>query len=203
MNPFIKLRLRHEYPRQMDSIWLRDYFIKKYEVDIGLYSYGCFDIRRVPKGTKIGRYCSFSQTCWFLNANHVLDYMSLHPFLYNSALGVVDSEPFARQKFIIGDDVWIGHNAVITASVSKIGRGAVIAAGAVVTKDVMPYEVVGGVPAKSMRFRFDAQTIERIEQTRWWLKSKEELSELIRDKSPMLFSPAQYFADTAAQGTAD
>ena len=68
---------------------------------------------------------------------------------------------------IIGNDVWIGRNAIIMDGV-EIGSGAVVASGAIVTKDVPPYAIVGGVPAKVIRYRFDEQTIERLIESRWW-----------------------------------
>ncbi len=72
-----------------------------------------------------------------------------------------------RGDIIIGNDVWIGHEAAIMAGV-KIGDGARIATRAVVTKNVKPYEVVGGVPAKSIKLRFDSETIEMLENLKWW-----------------------------------
>jgi acetyltransferase-like isoleucine patch superfamily enzyme len=193
-------RLRRELKRQLESKWLREHFDSVYRIRVGMYSYGCFDVRRIPRDVTIGRYCSFSQTCWLLNANHVLDYLSLHPYLYNPALGVVASEPFERTKFVVEDDVWIGHNAVITASAARIGRGAVVAAGAVVTRNVEPYEVVAGVPARRLRMRFDADCIAKIEESKWWLMSKAELQVLVQSRSPMLFDPANYFAAAELRG---
>jgi acetyltransferase-like isoleucine patch superfamily enzyme len=183
---------------QMDSVWLRQHYAQAHDVHVGLYSYGCFDVRRVPRGTQVGRYASFSQTCWFLNANHVQDFLSLHPYLYNPALGLVASEPFDRTRFVIEDDVWVGHNAIITAAAGRIGRGAVIAAGAVVTREVLPYEVVAGVPARRLHMRFTPECIERIEHSAWWQMPKADLAELIRQRSPMLFEPARHFGQPAA-----
>ena len=190
---FDRWRLRRELSNQMESRWLREYFERVHGVSVGQYSYGCFDPVRVPRGTRIGRYCSFSQTCRLLNANHMLEYISLHPYLYNPTLGVVTREPFERTRFEIEDDVWIGHNATVTAAVRYIGRGAAIAAGAVVTHDVAPYEVVAGVPAKRLRMRFDAQSIRGIEASQWWRMSKSELADLVRKNSDMLFEPARHF----------
>ncbi|WP_000980277.1 CatB-related O-acetyltransferase [Vibrio mimicus] len=159
---------------EFESNFLRFLFKKLYNTDVGMYSYGCFDPLRIPPNSKIGRYCSFSRTCQFLNANHPLEDISLHPFFYNSLLGYVDKDGVSRTEFDIGDDVWIGHNATIVASCKIIGRGAVIAAGAVVTKDIPAYAVVAGVPAKIIRYRFDAKKKMQIEASKWWLKDKYE-----------------------------
>ena len=78
---------------------------------------------------------------------------------------------------VIGNDVWIGHGAVLLAGV-KVGDGAVIAAGAVVTKDVEPYAVVGGVPAKTIRYRFPAEQIEKLLTLRWWERPESTLRRL-------------------------
>ena len=69
---------------------------------------------------------------------------------------------------VIGNDVWVGQNVIITASVSYIGDGAVIGAGAVVTKDVPPYAVVVGVPATILKFRFDDEQIKVLQELKWW-----------------------------------
>lgn len=193
-NKFLnRLRLKRELNDQFESGWLRNYFKEQYAIEVGLYSYGCFDPVRIPRKTRIGRYCSFSSTCYFLNGNHGLDFISLHPYLYNVTLGMVKQETIVRTNFIVEDDVWVGHNAIILPSVNKIGRGAVIAAGAVVTKDVRPYEIVGSNPAKHIKFRFDEKVIERIEATQWWLLSKSELAERIKNEPDLIYSPKSYF----------
>ena len=87
---------------------------------------------------------------------------------------------FAKHEFdgilrtVIGNDVWIGKRAIIKAGV-KIGDGAVVGAGAVVTKDVPPYAIVAGVPAKIIKYRFDEDTIAQLLKTKWWNLSDEEL----------------------------
>lgn len=75
--------------------------------------------------------------------------------------------PINRERLVIGNDVWIGYEAVVMAGVT-IGDGAIIGARAVVTKDVPPYTIVGGVPAKPIRKRFDDETIERLLDLKWW-----------------------------------
>ena len=79
-----------------------------------------------------------------------------------------------------GNDVWIGHNAIVMGGVT-LGDGAVVAAGAVVTHDVAPYEIVGGVPARHMGWRYDAETIAALLRIRWWDWSHEELKERLKD----------------------
>lgn len=157
---------------EFESKFLRFLFKKLNDSDVGLHSYGCFDLSRIPKGTIVGRYCSFSRTCILLNANHPLGEVSLHPYFYNSSLGMVNKDRVPRTKFIIEDDVWIGYNAIILPSAKHIGRGAVIAAGAVVTKNVPPYSIVAGVPAKIIGYRFDEEKINEIEASKWWEEDK-------------------------------
>ena len=76
---------------------------------------------------------------------------------------------------MIEDDVWIGLNAIITCGCKRIGRGAIIGAGSIVTKDVEPYTIVGGSPAKVIRKRFDEERIKKLEVSRWWEKTPEQL----------------------------
>lgn len=182
--------LKRTTVREMESERLRRWFRKRHGVEVGLYSYGCFDPHRIPTGTVIGRYCSFASTAYIFNADHGLGYLSLHPYLYNPACGLVESEAIERTACNVEDDVWMGHNAAILASVRRIGRGAAIAAGAVVTRDVEPYSVVAGVPATVRRTRFDPATIERIEASRWWMRDREGLRRLIRDDPGFVYRPA-------------
>lgn len=188
-----KVKLRAALKDQFESTWLRKYFSDKLNIHVGLYSYGCFDTKRIPGGTTIGRYCSFSPTCYLFNGNHGIDFLCLHPYAYNPSLGLVDRETIERSRCSVGDDVWIGHNAIILPSVSKIGRGSIIAAGSVVTKDVEPYSVVAGAPAKKIRMRFDDKTIEAIEKTGWWNWSKDELMTQIKNNPDLIFRVAEFF----------
>lgn len=108
--------------------------------------------------------------------------VSYRPNEYFRYLGV-DGEFRARrqeQRVVIGNDVWIGHGAVITPGV-QIAHGAVIGANAVVTKDVPPYHVVGGVPARFIRKRFDNAIIDRLLELAWWNWSVEKLYEAVPD----------------------
>jgi len=130
--------------------------------------------------TQIGKFCSIGSGIKAgLGKHPVNNFISTHPAFYSlqkqSGKTFVNQQKFDESdKVIIGNDVWIGSNAIILDGV-KIGNGAIIAAGAVVTKDVKPYEIVGGVPAKHIRFRFTDEEIEKIQSTEWWNKDEEWL----------------------------
>lgn len=144
---------------------------------IGRYSYTCYDDEIV--NCEIGQFCSISDDVIIGGAEHPIMWVSTSPVFQN----VKHSGPrkrFAKYEFegiprtVIGNDVWVGKRAIIKAGVS-IGDGAVVGAGAVVTKDVPPYAVVAGVPAKIIKYRFDEKTIESLLNTKWWDLSEEEL----------------------------
>lgn len=122
----------------------------------------------------IGKFCSIACGTKFLfnSANHTLKSLSSYTFpLFFEEWGLdkknVASAWDNKGDIIIGNDVWIGYEAVIMAGV-HIGDGAVIAARAVVTKDVPPYTIVGGTPARKIRMRFEEETIARLQQIQWW-----------------------------------
>lgn len=125
---------------------------------------------------RIGKFCSIACGAKFLfnAANHALGSLSTYPFpIFFEEWGLpTDADTIARAwdnhgDIVVGNDVWIGYEAVVLAGVT-IGDGAVIATRAVVTKDVPPYTIVGGVPARPIRTRFDADTIARLQALRWW-----------------------------------
>jgi len=118
---------------------------------------------------EIGRYCSIANDVVIGPSNHPITNFSTHPISYD-----VNNYPDKDVKTIIGNDVWIGTRAIIKRGV-KIGNGAVIASGAVVTKDVEPYAVVAGVPAKLIKYRFDSETIQELQALEWWNLPKESL----------------------------
>lgn len=121
---------------------------------------------------KIGKFCSLSWNVSIGGANHDYHRITQHAFLYAKQFGMLDSEQnIGYDRFesdcVIGNDVWIGCNSVICRNV-HIGNGAVIAAGAVVTKDVPSYAIVGGCPAKIIKYRCSRSLAERLEKTEWW-----------------------------------
>lgn len=122
----------------------------------------------------IGKFCSIACGAKFLfnSANHTLKSLSNYTFPLFFEDWELDKKNVAsawdnKGDIIIGNDVWIGYEAVIMAGV-HIGDGAVIAARAVVTKDVPPYTIVGGTPARKIRMRFEEETIARLQQIQWW-----------------------------------
>ena len=123
---------------------------------------------------KIGKFCSIACGAKFLftSANHTMRSLSTYPFpIFFEEWGLdakdIRSAWDNKGDIMIGSDVWIGYEAVILSGVT-VGDGAIIGTRAVVTKDVPPYTIVGGVPAKSIRRRFDDVTIEKLEALRWW-----------------------------------
>lgn len=164
------------------SLLLREIFEKEYNIIIGYGSYGgCFNSSNIPSGVCFGNYCSIAEGVKIFRANHPLEVFTSHPIFYNPVMGYVDKDKLYRPVLNIGNDVWIGANAIILPSVNTIGNGAVIGAGAVVTKDVAPYTVVAGNPAKIIKSRFNDRQIEYLEQSRWWEKGMDELV-LLRNK---------------------
>lgn len=153
---------------QLYSPTLREIFRVHWGVDVGLYTLGgCFRPYQFGRNTTIGRYSSIAVTAFAATDNHPMEWRSTHGFFFNPVLGVV-SEKWHHQPLRIGNDVWMGHNSVIMPGVSEVGDGAVIAAGAVVNKDIPPYAVVVGNPGRVVRFRFDPATIERLLAETWW-----------------------------------
>jgi acetyltransferase-like isoleucine patch superfamily enzyme len=151
-------------------------------VNIGEYTY-------VNQGTIItsgiiGKYCSIGPNCQIGLENHALHLPSTSPYLYgkNNILGTEEKFKELYAPPVIENDVWIGGNAVILQGV-KIGTGAVVAAGAVVTKDVEPYAIVGGIPAKFIKYRFNSNTIEYLLESQWWEKSTEEIKKIFENVS--------------------
>lgn len=134
---------------------------------------------------KIGKFCSIACGTKFLftSANHTLKSLSTYPFPIFFEEWGLDGKDICdawdnKGDIVIGNDVWIGYEAVILSGVT-IGDGAVIGSRAVVTKDVEPYTIVGGVPAKPIRKRFDEQTIEKLEKIGWWDWSEEQIRQNI------------------------
>jgi virginiamycin A acetyltransferase len=176
---------RHEF----DSVRLRRFFLENYNIEIGMYSYGCFDRWRMPGPMRVGRYCSIAKTVRSTLNNHPLTALTTNPILYERSFGVVDSDVVWSGSLEIEDDAWIGHNAVILPGCKRIGRGAVVGAGSIVTNNVERYTIVAGNPARAIRSRFPSEMIDAIEQTRWWELDTASLSRRLRQCPAMFFNP--------------
>lgn len=152
----------------------------KGNLSVGAYTYLRGGL--IQRIKSIGRYCSIAPHLSVGLPQHPLTWLSTSPLQYSkSKFGfhkpfnqieirtkTKENDPnHKRPPAVIGNDVWIGADVVISDGVT-IGDGAVIATGAVVTKDVLPYAVVGGIPAKIIKFRFDQRTIDRLLAVKWW-----------------------------------
>lgn len=147
----------------------------------GFTSAGAFSYTHSGFGGKalIGRYCSIAPSSRLMGKEHPLDRISTHPFTCRQYYNTWVTENFGaelnaqrfdgtdRGKLTVQHDVWIGGNVLLRPGVT-VGYGAVVAGGSVVTKDVPPFAIVGGNPAKIIRYRFDEATIERIMAVAWW-----------------------------------
>jgi probable biosynthetic protein (TIGR04098 family) len=158
-----------------NSTALRSRFARKYGIEIGGHTIGAFDRWRIPPGTRIGRYCSIAGSARIIDANHPTGSLSTHPVFYMKSMGLVADDQVHSSQTVIEDDVWLGHNCIITPECKRVGRGAVIGAGAVVSRDVPPYAIMIGAPAILARFRFPPDVIEALEATRWWELEPEDL----------------------------
>lgn len=176
--------------RQFDNLALRRFFERRYGIEVGLYSYGCFDRWRMPGPMRVGRYCSIAATVRSVPNNHPIDALTTHPLLYERVFGAVDEDAEGAEPLIIEDDVWIGHNAIILPGCKRIGRGAVVGAGAIVTKDVDRYAIVAGNPARKLRDRFPTDLQAAVEASRWWESDISELRRLIREDRDMVYRPS-------------
>ncbi len=191
-----------------DSINRKDIVYKG--IPIGKYTYGYENFLSIcPLAKSIGRYCSISATAKIWN-NHpmecittspILDVLSFFYPMYKSYKPTVEkyglyventayeASPLRNNELvIIGNDVWIGANVCVLPGV-KIGDGAILAAGAIVNKDVEPYEIVGGVPAKHIKYRFSKDEINILLRVKWWDWTSEEFNENIN----LLANPKLFF----------
>jgi len=148
---------------------------KCHGIEIGAHSYGCFDPVRFPASTHIGRYVSVGPGVTAYRRNHPLDRLSLHPYFYNPSLGATTAADVATAPLVIEADAWLGAHTIILPGCRRIGRGAVVAAGAVVTRDVPDYAVFAGNPARLLRYRFDAETAAAADRTGWWQATPESV----------------------------
>ncbi|RAZ30718.1 CatB-related O-acetyltransferase [Microbacterium sp. SMR1] len=151
-------------------------------ITVGDHSYGTPDVR-VFEGDNntrlhIGRYCSISSDATFLlGGGHPTDRISTYPIRLRMLLPGAgrDGFPSSRGDIIVEDGAWVGHEALIMSGV-RIGRGAVVGARAVVTRDVPPYTIVVGNPARVVRARIDEEAQTEAEASRWWEQPASEVA---------------------------
>lgn len=149
-------------------------YYKKYDFSVGKYTYGYhqFFYEHVNLES-IGSFCSIASNVCITGMNHPTNYITTNPIIYFKSRGFISEDNLSivdkekNKKVIIGNDVWIGTNVTLLPSI-KIGNGAIIAAGAVVTKDVPDYAIVAGVPAKIVKYRFSQEEIEILNNVKWW-----------------------------------
>ena len=123
----------------------------------------------IIKNCIIGSFCSIGKEVHIGLPKHPInEFISSHPFIYTTYNLIHNKSNFiTNTSTIIGNDVWIGNRVTIIGDI-EIGNGAIIAAGSIVTKNVLPYSIVGGVPAKLIKFRFDEDRITKIDEMNWW-----------------------------------
>lgn len=179
----------------VDGVYMEVPCILSRSVDLGLpFKVGAFTfiaptdgIGKFLHNVTIGRYCCLAAGTWIAPQNHPVDWLTSNSRVYGNGLfhwfkrkdgKVVKPLFYDHTKPVeIGNDVWIGHGAFVKGGV-KIGDGAIVAAHAAVTKDVPPYAIVGGVPAKVIRYRFDQETINELLELKWWDYDLAEFGEL-------------------------
>ncbi len=183
-----------------DVLGLTKYRRDRRKYDIGRHSYLGRGTVIENSGTKIGAFCSIADGVQIGLSNHPLGYLSTHMFAYTGSnvkvYGRLENQNVLSAEIglpvEIGNDVWIGQGAKIFGGV-KIGTGAVVGACALVVKDVPPYAIVAGIPAKIIRFRFSPEIVEGLLKTRWWdlpdgeilklpLDSPEKCVEILSDR---------------------
>ncbi len=164
---------------------IRELYKELHGLEIGYGTYGgCWNNSAMWwSNIKIGRYCSFAGQVSLFPCNHPMNLFTTHPITYDKwCAGASKERHFADEPSLrVGHGVWFGSNSVVLSGCKTIGNGAVIGAGAVVTKNVPPYAVVVGNPAKILRYRLTPEQIEKVEASKWWELDKDELNEKMEE----------------------
>lgn len=201
----LKKQIKDRYPQirlaefyRPRKLALNDMVKEKWTTKIGKHSYGplCCNHRYIDS---IGAFCSFAAGTDVV-PNHPMGYITTSPMLYAGQVeeweedeyqkyenaewfisGIKPHKCFEKRKRIkIGNDVWLGRNVVITNG-ANVGNGVIAGAGAIITKDVPDYAVVGGIPAKIIRYRYSKEQIDALNKIQWWNWSDDEIRERYDD----------------------
>ena len=166
----LKERLHESYKNYSDNI------------AVGDYTYGSFEAKDFGDKTKltIGKFCSFAEHVTFiLGGEHRSDFATTYPFnVLVDEFKYIKGHPASKGNITVGNDVWIGFNSIILSGVT-IGDGAIIGANSLVTKDVEPYAIYAGNPAKFIRYIFDRDTIDKLLKLKWWDYDEKQLVKII------------------------
>lgn len=144
------------------------------KVTIGAHTYGDVVRRGDMNNINIGKYCSIATDVVFDSGMNHGKYISNFPF--KTRIGVGNETNVCKGDINIGNDVWVGEHVLIMSGVT-IGDGAIIASHSKVTKDVPPYAIVGGIPAKIIRYRFSPMDVEKLLKIKWWDWPDEDVRE--------------------------
>ncbi|WP_372993612.1 CatB-related O-acetyltransferase [Sulfitobacter sp.] len=178
-------------PKKPESPAPQDFTVGRSRVRIGRFTYGKggLIVKQWNEGAAltIGSFCSIAKDVTIiLGGNHRTDWVTTFPFghIYQDTLGDVRPEghPATRGEVIIGHDVWLGYNATILSGIS-IGTGAVVAANATVTRDIAPYEIWGGNPARRIGSRFEPEMVDRLLTLEWWNLPESVIRKIVPDLS--------------------
>ncbi|WP_122097387.1 CatB-related O-acetyltransferase [Rahnella sp. Larv3_ips] len=159
------------------DVWVEEYAAmpRKSFCSMGAYSYAC---SKLPNNLTTGRFCSLAAGVRIMGPQHPIHRFTTSPLTYHDFFSKVAQEQFGETlniagfdymppATVLGHDVWVGEHAVLKGGIT-IGNGAIVAANAVVTGDVPPYAIVGGIPAKIIKYRFAPDIIERLQAMEWW-----------------------------------
>lgn len=173
---------------------------KLFGFTVGKYSTGYEQFwKQTPLIESIGAFCNISADNVTVAGNHPISMVSTNTFTYSKKIGFIEQDkPISHiantRKINIGNDVWIGANVILLPGIT-IGHGAIIAAGAVVSKDVAPYAIVGGIPAKLIKYRFESSIIDKLIKSQWWSWNDEKIKRHI----PYMDTPQVFLENIETQ----